>query len=263
MTVETYAEIANKFGILTLLVAILCFIVVTVVIFLIWYIKRHSKSQENLLQITINKLIAKTEEQIKPNHGDATMIYLKAINGLEGMACYTHGAVNADRIAIFSFHNGIRTLSGFPFIKKSCLAEWVTLNTTKRRITTEKDQPLNAIVYNFLELANTGRSGIRKIEELDNIDLIKAVGLLSKTTKLFAITLVKDDEGNTLGYVLAEWIDRAPIEGQDCLVAAELSRLADRTSTILRLSTMQELKNYLGRIKKIAVIDGEEKEGGE
>lgn len=119
----------------------------------------------------------------------------------------TLNILRCNRIAIYVFHNGNKSMHGLPFFKMSCIHEWTSHGNKTLRGKAHVDIPLH--LYNeFIE--NIHKYGAYKAEDVSQIieddPSIKDYTAFSEAKALYFVGM-RDDTGALAGFVAAEFGD--------------------------------------------------------
>lgn len=117
----------------------------------------------------------------------------------------TLNKLKCNRVAIYVFHNGNKSMHGLPFFKMSCVHEWTSYGNKTLRGKSHMDMPLH--LYNdFIE--NIYKNGVYRSEDVNksiNDDpSIREFIAYSEAKALYFVGMT-DDEGALAGFVVAEF----------------------------------------------------------
>lgn len=112
--------------------------------------------------------------------------------------------VNADRVYIVQYHNGLANLSGLSFAKMSCTHEVVK---TGLKVAQPDLQNLPVSAFSSLTNAAFGNENtyFYDIEKLKRFDVSTYSLLKSHKAKSVLVVPLKDDEGSVFGFVVVEF----------------------------------------------------------
>lgn len=126
-------------------------------------------------------------------------------NALEDLDC--------ERIAIYVFHNGNKSIHGLPFFKMSCVHEWCktgsrAMKTKTIRGISHVDMPL----YTFSSIVeDIYEHGKYVVEDVNNLckrdEHLQTFLAYSDAKSVYAVAIV-DDDGNVAGFILAEFSEK-------------------------------------------------------
>lgn len=112
-------------------------------------------------------------------------------------------SLDCDRVAIYIFHNGNKSMHGLPFFKMSCIHEWTNRGSSTLRGKSHTDMPLH-VFSDFIE--QLWDKGVFRLEKIDNNvnNCIKEFISYSKTKSLY-MDSIKDDNDRIAGFIVAEF----------------------------------------------------------
>ena len=159
------------------------------------------------------KLRDASEEHRDPNndnsnndyHKDLVGAYIDVNMAFKDASRSALNALHCDRVAIYVFHNGNKSMHGLPFFKMSCVHEWTTHGSNTLRGKSHTDMPLH-LFNDFIE--NLWKCGVYKAEDVQKSihedPSLKEFIAFSNTESLYMVS-IKDDEGALSGFVVAEF----------------------------------------------------------
>lgn len=169
--------------------------------------------------VIINTLTRKLDDKLQPikqavvngdheqddYHRDLVGAYIDINMAFKDISRATMNELKCDRVAIYVFHNGNKSMHGLPFFKMSCIHEWTTHGTSTLRGKSHMDMPLH-LFNDFIE--NLYRSGIYRSENvkksMEDDPSIKEFVAFSDIESLYLVA-VKDNDGALAGFVAAEF----------------------------------------------------------
>ena len=158
------------------------------------------------LQKTVDELNKKkeSEEASEGYHKDLIGAYIDVNMAFKDASRSAQTELNCDRIAIYVFHNGNKSMHGLPFFKMSCIHEWTSRGNTLRG-KYHTDMPLH-LFNDFIE--DLWKQGVYKIEDvskvLDTNDSVEEFVNYSNTKSMYMVA-IKDDNKAITGFVVAEF----------------------------------------------------------
>ena len=166
--------------------------------------------KESLTPITQKlEALSKTNEENPENkndyHKDIVGAYIDINMAFKDISRTTLASLNCDRIAIYVFHNGNKSMHGLPFFKMSCIHEWTIHGSNTLRGKSHMDLPLH-LFNDFIEnLYQSGYYCTENISEgIRNDPSIEEFVSFSSTKSLYLIA-IKDNENSLAGFVSAEF----------------------------------------------------------
>ena len=155
--------------------------------------------------------------------------------------------LNADRTAVYVFHNGSSSIHDLPFFKFSCIAEFIARGSGS----TSKMKAHNSIPIDLLNqiidtLIRDGNFVHFKVNKNDNLSMDETLFLnkllLQGTEKTCILYSIYDMENRCMGFIFAEF-------GEDSFTKEELKEkkvhlkyLAEKLSPILEFSNYYKKK---------------------
>ena len=160
--------------------------------------------------------------------------------------------LNADRTAVYVFHNGSSSIHDLPFFKFSCIAEFIARGSGS----TSKMKAHNSIPIDLLNqiidtLIRDGNFVHFKIDNNDNLSMDETLFLnkllLQGTEKTCILYSIYDMENRCMGFIFAEF-------GEDSFTKEELKEKKVHLKYLAeKLSPILEFSNYYK--KKIGKLD--------
>ena len=112
--------------------------------------------------------------------------------------------INAYRIAIYLFHNGTRTLSGFDFLKMTCIGERIKIRSgIKEHMMDHANININILDDMYDNLFTSGRYIIINDASISNTN--KAMFISSPLILYSQLVALYDENNNIIGFLLAEF----------------------------------------------------------
>lgn len=221
--VSEYSNIINTYGASTVIIAV--FIVVLLTMFT--YILRSNQKTNNQLIKQQQKLVdtllenKKDEEDIKENSSqhttvikepDIVQVFLDINSSIKEILKDISDKINASRIAVYVFHNGVYSSHGLPFFKTSCVCEVIKKNCgVSKSINLHSGLPLQMFDNNISYVYKNGKMTIIDVDDEDNElvhDAPVLVGMLKNNNIKSATGIaVYDHDNNILGILLTEFTE--------------------------------------------------------
>ena len=213
---STVARLLYDYGPVVTIVSI--FLVLFIIIFL-FLIRTQQKSNESIMKehkalieniVRMNEMMytKNVNEDIKEESTAEIMnIFLKISTTLKTHMGPYLGFLNAERLAVYLFHNGLHTPHGFPFFKFSCICEQI-LNPVFAKIKNHKDFPINLMsdfVKDLFEHKDISYYDGPKPENMDPM----FEKLLTDRINKYIVRGIFDSNGNLIGFVWVEFKSNA------------------------------------------------------
>lgn len=114
-------------------------------------------------------------------------------------------SLDCQRIAIYVFHNGTKAISGYPFIKFSCIYEYTNHNV---EATIRGRNHKDVIIYEYSDLVNTlitdNEYVCSNIDNLDSQDQIVKF-IAGSDVKSIYMKAIKSEDDDIIGFTVAEF----------------------------------------------------------
>lgn len=173
------------------------------------------------------------EDKKEDYHKDLVGAYIDINMAFKNISRTTMNQLNCDRIAIYVFHNGNKSMYGLPFFKMSCIHEWTSLGNSTLRGKSHMDMPLH-LFNDFIE--NLHRYGVYKAENVESAKekdpSIEGFISYSNTKSLYMVA-IKNDDGIISGFVTVEFDHTDCFEHDDkrdtdirCIIDNMISKIA-------------------------------------
>ena len=113
---------------------------------------------------------------------------------------------NACRIAVYLFHNGTKTPTGFNFVKISCIGDKCQIGSgIKERILSHSNMPINLFDDMYDKLIDNGYYIIIRDANSGIMDTAKSEFLSAPKIQYSQAVCIYDFNNTTLGFILAEF----------------------------------------------------------
>lgn len=247
--ISDMANLINKAGPVAVILAVFLVLFLIIVIALLKGFmgsqKQLQEQNESLTKTMISQLeeLKRSQAEIKAdtrkNYNEKSMVgtFVK-LNKTFKMDCKTYAElVGCDRIGIYVFHNGAHSSHGMPFIKFSCISEWIKRGIgIGSHLTDYNSIPLAVFddvierlyTYGFVIVRNDVEDS--KENEVNEFSIYTSSFSLDKDkakTAVFVATY--DSVENIMAFIMAEFINRIGNEEiENC---------------------MEQLKEFSGKIK--------------
>lgn len=234
--VNTIADGISKYGFNAMILAVLIIVLLIIMTAFIFVFMKQSKNlMKQNEELTSNLIKYKQDNgkiEIKKETVESYTTYTEM---LKEMCSKTHNLIKADRVAIYVFHNGQVSLSGFPFMKTSCISEWVTYSEYSR-IHIHRDIMINLFTGMISELVDKGEYIILDTDVLKSSDPIMYRLIEMDRIESTFVNAITDSDNKLIGYVCAEFISRKVDVNLKDTINDELNELSLRANPLLELS---------------------------
>lgn len=230
----SYAEMIDKYGPITVIIGV--FIVILLITFTIIIKMMHNSNKQIMDQqkVMLDKLLKndkKTEKNILE-------IFVKIDENVRSTLNDIKEELHTDRIAIYTFHNGVYSSHGLPFFKTSCVSEVVKKGSgITKKGQEHKDMNLCMFDDSIVTLYHNGCLIMEKVQNykdeypvlyntFEKENIVSAVGVA-----------IYDDDNNILGVLIAEFVtDKSHIIEK---ISMRLKQFAKSLSPILNYADYQ------------------------
>lgn len=242
-SVETVADsLSNNGGLVTIasIAIVLCIVLLFVMILAFIYLYRKFVDSKNNIEVStnsiINKMLEKVSDQIATSMNsqqqnnnnqnneeheekdkDLVKLYLDINMVFKDASRTALDEIDANRIAIYIFHNGNSSPKGLPFFKMSCIHDVYKRKTGVHSKIQHHDMPLH-IFSNIIECLYKNEQYyvsdvLKEINEKDNSSIKEFVDG-SETKSLFMYG-VRDNNDVLCGFIVAEFVDIKNFENNE------------------------------------------------
>ena len=251
-SIEGVAKIIDKYGpyitILAVFIIIFIIVVFAMVSFSNKLIKSSLEEKINLLNSQskqnerLIEYITDDDKNTDDNSGekrkrDLVGTYIDINLILKDAVRTASNELGAERVAIYVFHNGNKSIHGLPFFKVSCINEWskngsVAMKTKAYRSITHHSMPLyiiSEIVENIYEHGEFYESSIKS--KRINEDYLQAYLEYSDVDSMYAL-VIKDSNDNIAGFVVAEFKENKNFYDEQ--IRKPIQQILERTSNTVK-----------------------------
>ncbi len=207
LSIEDTLNLIDKYG-----VSVVALVVVSsFCVYLIRFILRRMNDQEKKIDELISKLIHKEDEGL--NDEKLSKFAVNA-NRVQQLIYHLLNEFDADRVSVYEYHNGGKTITGIDFKKCSNTYEAVGLGI-EEKYNEHQNIPISVnFLWNklLLERKPIFISDIDNIENTDNTihSILKSQGLKSYYSKL-----INDYNGKPIGFITLTFYNECVILDND------------------------------------------------
>ena len=246
---ETIAELIYQFGPAVIIVSVFLVLFITI---LFYIMRQQQKSNENIMkehQILIQNLIEynmkdptplpcpPSESKKEHDTKEIMNIYLKIKSTIKIQISQYMVDLQADRIAIYLFHNGTKAINGFPFL------------IANSRIKQHHDFPVN-LMTDFLK----NLFDHKPICYYDDNDINSNMEedpmfekLISSSSNKYIVKGIFDSEINLIGFIIVEFTSEQLNPYNYVVKNTEVDNLIKHISPVLEFSDFNNL--YQGGVE--------------
>lgn len=152
--------------------------------------------------------------------------------------------VNADRIAVYLFHNGVTGITGIPFLRTSCICEYIRRGSSIFTTVDHSNIPIS-FVSDIVERLIRNKEFIVNRKNINYLDKLIMYLILhgAGSVGVFIGIYDSEDQDNIIGFLCVEFIeDKYDVNNQETILE-KLRVLADRSSAVLQISSLGQIYN--------------------
>lgn len=220
--IERYTQLIHTYGASAVIISVFLILLFLIVLYIL---KNNQKTNNQLIkqqQEMVDMLLSRkndtnVEQQQKDNtkikETDIVEVFLNINSSIKEILKEISEDVDASRIAIYVFHNGVYSSHGLPFFKTSCICEFIKKNSgVSKNINTHCGLPLQMFDDSISTLYKNGRMSIVDVDDDEN-DLVHdapvIIGMLkSNNIKSGSGVAIYDHDDNILGVIIAEFSEK-------------------------------------------------------
>ena len=214
--VEGISKSIMEYGAFTVILAVFLVLFIAIILALILQsqkqvkqmMKNSEKQSQNMNNLS-NELLEAVlgRDKKKEDKKDLVKKYIDCGIVFRDSCKTVQQRLEADRVAIYVFHNGNKSLHGLPFFKMSCVGEWVTYGkNVYSRGKSHTELPLHLFSSVIETLYNTGEFttiGSSKLDKLTIEEMNMFFGN-SKVDQIF-VRGIYDEVDNLAGFTICEF----------------------------------------------------------
>lgn len=240
--IKEYTDLIHTYGASAVIIAVFLIILLVVVAYIL---KNNQKTNNHIIeqqQELVDMLLknSKKEEekkdtpkQITKKEPDLVQVFLNINSSLKEVLRDLSDTIDADRVAIYVFHNGVYSSHGLPFFKTSCICEVVKKNSgVVKNIKPHTGLPLQMFDNSISYIYKNGKmSVLDSNDETDELvhDSPVLIGMLrGNNIRSASAIAVYDHDNNILGIIMAEFTD---VHDKEFLMNVE-SKLIEKAPTL-------------------------------
>lgn len=239
--IESISNLLYDFGpaVVILSIFLMLFIIVLFVL-----IKQQSVSNNQMIkehQVLIERLLNQNDSKENKLDKDVVNLYVKINNAIKLEVTTFVNLLEANRLAIYLFHNGTTALSGLPFLKFSCISEY-TKYTERSRIKSHYGFPVNLMSDFVKDLVNhTEIIYVDDTQPNTYSDDALVSKLISAPADKYIIKGIFDSNFNLIAFAVVEF-DSTVLTNENCSYKKErINELIKIISPILEYSDFNSI----------------------
>ena len=211
--VGSLAKMMNEYG--PVIVIISVFLMLFIVI-LFYLMRQQQQSQDSIMsqhQELIQRLLENQNKHNETHHTvsepkDVVREHLRISNAMRIETSTYVALLKASRIAVYALHNGTESITGLPFLKFSCVSEYV-VHAIDSRIRQHMNFPINFMstlledFCNRVEVMYCDEKDLTRPANKKLVDLI-----LSKSENKYIFRGIFDTCSNLIAFVVCEFEEK-------------------------------------------------------
>ena len=155
--------------------------------------------------------------------------------------------LNADRTAVYVFHNGSSSIHDLPFFKFSCIAEFIARGSgSTSKMKAHNSIPIDLLIQIIDTLIRDGNFVHFKVNKNNNLSMDETLFLnkllLQGTEKTCILYSIYDMENRCMGFIFAEFSEDSFTKEELKEKKVHLKYLAEKLSPILEFSNYYKKK---------------------
>lgn len=245
-TAETTVMLLHRYGPAVVILAIF----ITVFMFAIFLIMRQQQKTNDKMMEEHRELMtflisthsmSSRETASSADAKEVLKLYQKTGSELRILISELSGKMKPNRIGIYLLHNGTNSLSGFPFLKFSCVCEF-TKNPRYSKTKTHINIPVG-IVSDFLNILTSNISlfpGCSWFSDINKDPVF--VRLIGKLDNYICHAILSTQGSVLLGFVLVEFDNRT-----DLNVSEQVDLVGDLTKKLAPILEFSDYNHLYGK----------------
>lgn len=223
--VEQYTQLIHTYGASAVIISVFLILLFLIVLYILKNNQKTNnqliKQQQELVDMLLSKknetVVEQQQQQQKDNtkikETDIVEVFLNINSSIKEILKDISDDVDASRLAIYVFHNGVYSSHGLPFFKTSCICEFIKKNSgVTKNINTHCGLPLQMFDDSISTLYKNGRMSIVDVDDDENElvhDVPVIIGMLkSNNIKSGSGVAIYDHDDNILGVIIAEFVEK-------------------------------------------------------
>lgn len=259
-SIATLSEVIDKYGFNIILQALFILIFIVVICLFIYSTKQMEQQiiaqNKNLINELIKKskegAIVKEKESLKEDK-DLVNMFLNLGSILKKECKNALDVIDANRTAIYMFHNGSYGVSGFHFLKFSCICEYFTRGSgSKNRIQEHTNIPVSLLddtIDTLIRDGNciifTGKKEDGHINTNNTLNQITYRILLKNSDESCIFYTIYNVDNNPIGFILSEFNNKLFSYEDLKNKRSYLKHLSEKISPILEVSNYYRYKRKM------------------
>lgn len=209
--VEHYSSLIDTYGASAVILSV--FILVLFIV-LYYIIRSNQKTNAQLMEqqkLLFKKLIEEketvTEVSIKPKkEKNIIEMFMNINDNIKEILKKISEELDASRVSVYVFHNGMYSSHGLPFFKTSCISEVIKKNSgIIKEVKSHTNLPLEMFDSSISRLYKEGKITILNTEANESSDPVIVGMMRSNNVKSGVGIAIYDSDSNIVGVLIAEF----------------------------------------------------------
>ena len=161
-----------------------------------------------LIEFMMNSNSNESEKNNTTENNEVFKMYMKLNSRLTSECKDTLNVIDADRTGIYAFHNGSTSITGFHFLKVSCICEYFARGHGVSKMQEHSNIPVSLLDDTIAILIKDGNHIIYNSKDYmySNANLITCKLLLQDTRESCILyTIFAGEENTPVGFILSEF----------------------------------------------------------
>lgn len=247
-SVKSAGEIAgwiNQYGPSVVILSIFLIVFLSIMWLMIKSNKEYMRQLVDQNKTLITAILNNKNSSIHHSHDNALDMFLKLNSRLKNECKNTLDVIEANRTGIYTFHNGTTSISGFHFLKISCICEHFNKGCgTTSRMQEHSNIPAGLLDKTIERLTLHGNYIIYNNDNsiYDDANQIACKILLNNAKESCILYTIYGAENDPIGFILSEF-DTDKVTLEELKDKRQYLRyLAEKVSPILEVSTYYKHK---------------------
>ena len=242
--IEKYADMIKNYGPATVIIAVFIFVFLSILLVIVKNTlsvnKQIMKQQEELLEKMMEEKDNKDKVQIPVKEKNIIEVFVKIDDSIKNILRKISDNIDADRLSVYVFHNGVYSSHGLPFFKASCISEITKGCEIAKKVNVHNNLPLSIFDDIIKALYKDGKLSMPTMKFIKNKYPAVYNMMIEAHTKSASIVAIYDNDGNILGGIVAEFVEEKE-ESELESITEVLSKEAPYLSPILEFSDYRDL----------------------
>ncbi len=211
--VKSYSEFIDTYGASAVILSVFILIVLAVLAYTLRNNQKTNsqlmKQQEELLNQLLNKAEEKSDGEVVVKEKNIVGMFVETTGNSKKILKDIIDKIDADRVSIYVFHNGVFSSHGLPFFKTSCVDEVIKKNSgVVKKISVHSGLQLELFFNSICELHTNGIVSITNVEAYEEANPVITGMMRSNNVHSGVGVAVYDDDNNISGVLIAEFAEQ-------------------------------------------------------